>query len=98
MVDCDHGGGGPAEADQGVGLAALRHCLRKEEELGFQSCEEAVLPERPTENVAGVNLFGGGAGGELHAGADGSEGPDAKRGRAGGSLGSERSGSRCGSD
>ena len=57
MVDCDHGGGGPAEADQGVGLAALRHCLRKEEELGFQSCEEAVLPERPTENVAGVNLF-----------------------------------------
>ena len=42
MVDCDHGGGGPAEADQGVGLAALRHCLRKEEELGFQSCEEAV--------------------------------------------------------
>ena len=35
-----------------IGLTALRHCLRKEEEL-----EEAVLPERPTENAAGVNLF-----------------------------------------
>ena len=41
-----------------IGLTALRHCLRKEEELGFQRlCEEAVLPERPTENAAGVNLF-----------------------------------------
>ena len=40
------------------GVVALRNCLRKEEELRFQrTCAEAVMPERPTESSAGVNLF-----------------------------------------
>ena len=41
-----------------LGVVALRNCVRKEEELRFQrTCAEAVMPERPTESSAGVNLF-----------------------------------------
>ena len=56
MVDCGHGGGGFAEADQGDRADGDEALLAKRG--GAQRlCEEAVLPERPTEDAAGVNLF-----------------------------------------